>query len=266
MTLPLEPYVGRLVTLDVQIGDRTTPMLFDTGAGVTAVTPEMAPALGCSPFGRLAGHRMSGERVDFEKCGSKSIALSDYEPVSDVYVFDLMALLPEGLPELGGIVSLASFADNPFTLDLAGQNLILETKNSFHERTKNAKQADLRVKKGTGGDGEITVLVRVEAETGDLWFLLDSANLDHVIVAPHTLDQLGAAAGPDSFSTPDNVGELTFEIAGAYPVSATARVSDILYDGALNENVMRRFLITFDIQNEKIWFSKPIEAAVAAEP
>ena len=69
MALSLKPYVGRLVTFDAQIGDRNMPMLFDSGAGVTAITPEMELAIGCEPFGLLVGHRMRGERVDFEKCG-----------------------------------------------------------------------------------------------------------------------------------------------------------------------------------------------------
>lgn len=265
-TLSLKPYVGRLVTLDVQVGNQETRMLFDTGAGVTAVTPEMASALDCTPFGRLVGHRMSGERVEFEKCGRQTLMLGGLGASSDVYVFDLMALLPEGLPALGGIVSLSSITEHPFTLDLAGQKLIIETDRSLRQRTKDAKQADLRIMKGTGGDGEITALVRIEAETGDLWFLLDSANLDHVFLAPHAIDQLGAAVEPELFSAPDEVGELEFEFAGGYSFSATTRVSEILYDGALNEDVMRRYLITFDIQNEKIWFSKPKEAAVVARP
>lgn len=265
LTVDMKPYVGRLVTLDVQVGERETHMLFDTGAGVTAVTPELASAFNCAPFGRLVGHRMSGERVDFEKCGRQTISFGAYSASSDMYVFDLMALLPEGLPALGGIVSLASFSDHPFTLDLTGQKLVIETERSLRERTQNAKQADLRIIKGTGGDGEITTLVRIEAETGDLWFLLDSGNLDHVIVAAHAIDQLGVEIDPETVSNSDNILDLELEIAGAYSVAVTARVRDILYDGALNEDVMRRFLITFDLENENIWFSKADEAGPASD-
>ena len=77
-----------------------------------------------------------------------------------------------------------------------------------------------------------------------------------MIIASHALDQLGAAVDAGSFPAPDNVGELEFEIAGAYAVSTTARIGEIIYDGVLNEDVMRRFLITFDLANENIWFSK----------
>jgi hypothetical protein len=254
--LSLKPYVGRLVSIDAQIGDSNMPMLFDTGAGVTAITPEMVLAIGCAPFGLLVGHRMRGERVDFEKCGKQTITFGEYEAVSDVYVFDLAALLPEGLPALGGIISLASFSDHPFTLDLSRQKLIVETKNSLRDRIETAKQADIRIIKGVGGEGELTILVRIDAEIGDLWFLLDSGNLDHVIVSPHALDQLGIMTGSQSGIVADDVVELDFQITGAYPVSTKARVLDIIYDGVLNEEVMRRFLITFDVENEKLWFSQ----------
>lgn len=250
----MRPYVGRLVTLDVLIGDRSALMLFDTGAGVTAITPGLTEALDCTPHGRLVGHRMSGERVEFEKCGVQSISLGRYKSVADTYVFDLMALLPEGLPDLGGIISLASVMQKPVTLDLAGQKLIFETKASFNERIKDAQETKVRLKRGPGG--EVTAFVRIEAETGDLWFLLDSGNLDHVAVAPHTLDQLGVI---DADSAPVELGtviDLDFQIAGAYAVSAKTRVNNIIYDGALNEKVMRSFLITFDLESERIWFSR----------
>ena len=255
LTLDMKPYVGRLITLDVQLGDQEAPMLFDTGAGVTAVTPELASALDCAPFGRLVGHRMSGERVDFERCGGQTISFGGREFSSDIYVFDLMALLPEGLPALGGIVSLTSFADHPFTLDLENKQIIVETESSLRDRVKDAKQGELRILKGTGGDGEITVLVGVDAEIGDLWFLLDSGNLDQVIVAPHTLVQLGATA---DLVSPLKIGDVTkqeIEIAGVGAATVDVRLSDILYDGVINEALMRRYLITFDLAAERIWFS-----------
>ncbi len=261
VTLNLKPYVGRLVSVEAEIGGQDTPMLFDTGAGVTALTPAAATSLGCEPFGRLVGHRMSGERVDFQRCGDQAIAFNGYDTLTEAYVFDLMALLPDDLPELGGIGSLASFYGRPFTLDLAGQELIIETEESLKARTKNAKEADLRIKRGVGGDAEITAFVRIEAELGDLWFLLDSGNLDHVAISPHALYQLGGNPDKASAPEPGDVFDLDIEIAEGIPVSVTARMRDVIYDGALSEDVMRRFLITFDLANERLWLArKSVEA------
>lgn len=262
LVLELSPYFSRLRTLDANLGEKTTPMIFDTGASITIVTPENLQALRCEPYGRLVGHRMHGERVDFERCGFRAINFGDVQSSTEVYTFDLMALLPEELPEVGGVVSLASFADRPFTLDLAGKELIIETAQSLRARIAGAREADLRIVRGVAGPSEVSAFVRIEAPTGDLWFLLDSANLDHVIIAPHTINQLNGESESDSSVDLGNVLDLDLEIAGAYPVSTPVRVGDILYDGALNEEVMRRFLITFDLKNERVWFSKSNVSAI----
>lgn len=244
--LSLTPYAGRLVTIEAAAEGEKFPMLFDTGAGVTALTPETASAAGCSPFGRLVGWRMSGERVEFERCGSMDLSFSDAATRTEVYVFDLAAALPRDLPPLGGIVSLASFADRPFTLDLATGVLTLETDDSLKGRAKSARPGELRAVKGPGGD-EITLLVAVEASPGPLWFLLDSANLGDVLLSKSAAAALGAAAGNDP-------APVSLLLKGVPPVEVTARLADIIYDGALNEDVMRRFKITIDLRREQIWF------------
>ena len=249
----LDPYIGRLVTMNASVNGIEATMLFDTGGGVTAVTPNLAKRVDCDPHGKTVGHRMSGERVEFQKCGPQSMSIGASNSDAELYVFDLMALLPNDWPALDGIISLPNFIDHPFTLDLEKQQLILETKSSFQSRIANAHAADVRLKRDPGG--EVTVFVRVEALAGDLWFLLDSANLDHVLVSPTAMEQLGVFNDENVTVQPDSEFTGNFTIAGVGSVSADARVRDIIYDGAFNEAVMRRYLITFDLQTERAWFS-----------
>ena len=65
----LDPYVGSFVTISMTVNGQEATMLFDSGGGVTAITPNLAKRVDCDPYGKLVGHRMSGERVEFQKCG-----------------------------------------------------------------------------------------------------------------------------------------------------------------------------------------------------
>jgi hypothetical protein len=113
-------YFRELRTVQVTSGRDTLRLLLDTGGGHTLVTPEAAHRLGCEPFGRSVGHRMSGERVEFQWCNDIRLLVRDVPlAAARVAVFDLGAVLPPELPSLDGLLSLKSFADHVVTIDMA---------------------------------------------------------------------------------------------------------------------------------------------------
>jgi len=267
ITLALDPYVGRLVTVTIGVGDGSYRFLFDTGGGWTTVTPKVAGDAGCVPFGRLVGFRMSGEKVPTRKCGRHALvladtALRDVAVLDDVGVFDIMALLPEGVPELGGVFALSTLKDRPFTLDLESRQLILETPRSLARRTEGRPPSRIRIGREAAGYGA-AIFVEVAANPEPLWCLLDSANLDAVIVAPHTLEQLGMKLDDPRALTGENTFPIDIVVAGRPVRGAEARVRDIIHDGAISEAVMRRFVITADLAGERIWFAPRAAEAFA---
>src|SRR6267143_6470748 len=66
--ITLAEKAGANATVQVKVGNHTGVFLFDTGEGVTTITPQFAKTLGCEPWGRISGFRMSGERLDMERC------------------------------------------------------------------------------------------------------------------------------------------------------------------------------------------------------
>ena len=56
-TIPLSIYAGLLRSMTVTVGDAAHPFIFDTGGGETMITPEVASAIGCTPYGRAIGFR-----------------------------------------------------------------------------------------------------------------------------------------------------------------------------------------------------------------
>ena len=109
IAVPLSPWAGVLRSVTVMVDGTAHPFIFDTGGGETVITPEVAMAVGCTPYGRGVGFRMSGERVEFEYCDNVALRLGQValarEPVG---VFDLKSILPAGLPRADGALNSAS--------------------------------------------------------------------------------------------------------------------------------------------------------------
>src|SRR4051794_7495590 len=66
--LAIVPYQGGYGSVMVDVAGKHLPFLLDPGGGYTVVSPAVATAAGCQPFGRLTGYRMRGQRLDFPKC------------------------------------------------------------------------------------------------------------------------------------------------------------------------------------------------------
>ena len=227
--VPLEPYLGTLRTVEVEVGGARHAFLFDTAGGATLLTPRLAAEVGCKPFGRVTGFRHSGERLDLPRCGAATFDLGGYEARVESAVFDLMALLPEGVPELGGIIAIQTFEGRPWTLDLSRNELFIENEASLALRTVAMKEIGVRSSR-QGGGGSIDLFMRVDATPGALWLEVDSGNAGPVILSPHALPALGIDATPK----PDETIDVVLPIAGFGAVNVKAVVKDTIYDGLLN--------------------------------
>lgn len=245
--IPLDPYLGKLRTLDVTVAGETLPFLFDTAGGVTLLTLEAAARAGCEPFGRGVGFRHNGEPVVLERCRGVELALGGH-PTRDeeVAVWDLMALL-EGAPEVGGIVSLKSFEGETVTLDLAGGTLRVETAGSRAEAIAGAAPLTVRDSR-QGGGASLDLFVAVESPAGPLWFELDSGALSPVLVAPHAAELLGLDLSPEEPRA------VELPVAGLGPVRVDAQIKeDLIYDGLLNAAFLEELVVTLDLEEIRAW-------------
>lgn len=242
--VPLVPYVRQLRTVDVRIGDIERPFLFDTGGGATCIIPELAAEVGCEPFGRLSGFRLSGERLDFERCGTMTVHVGGVPLDVAVVLFDINALL-EDLPPLGGLISVHTFGDQPITIDLPGNRLVLESDASLAERTASMFPLNARYAHQAGG-ASLDPFIEVRAETGNLWLELDSGNISRTLLAPHAMEQLGLASLEDQM--------LALDIVGLGPVPLEVRLKeDCIYDGVLSAELFEGHVLTFDAPNGRLW-------------
>ncbi len=242
--LELQPYVGRLVTVTGRLHGDSLRLLFDSGGGETLLAPHVAERIPCTPVGRSVGFRMSGEQVEWPLCHDVPLDLGGHSLVdATAGVWDIMAVLPDGLPRLDGLVSLETFTDHLLTLDLANSQLVLETEETFAQRVRAMSRVPMRI--ATGNDGShLTVFLqgRLRGAENSVWLLLDSGNLGETLLAPHVRTDV---AGSD----------VTITLGDSVVVAAPARTAEIIYDGALSEAFLRQVIISLDLRRGEAWIA-----------
>lgn len=240
--LELQPYVGRLVTVTGRLNGDSLRLLFDSGGGETLLAPRVAADIPCAPAGRSVGFRMSGERVEWPLCHDVSLELAGQTVVdSGTGIWDVMTILPEGLPRLDGIVSLETFRDRLLILNLAESTLELHAEATFRQRVRTMIPVPMRV--ATGQDGShLTVFLKghVVGTDQSAWLLLDSGNLAETLLAPHVRDDAAAS-------------DVTIAFSDSLAITAEARTTDIIYDGALSEAFLRQIIVALDMGRGLAW-------------
>lgn len=244
--LVLSPYAGSLSTVVVKSGTYEAPFLFDTGGGGTVLSVAAGKALALKPFGRLTGFRHDGGRVDGPRAGPVELVLGTFARRGEVGVLDLEAFLP-GLPPLGGIVSLETFAGCALTIDRAHERIFLETPETLRARTQGASELAVRAANQASGAG-LDLFVAVEGEHGWLWFELDSGNVAPVLLAPHAFVELGLEPLPVG-----GKGEIELPIVGLGLVPCEVQCKEMIYDGLLNAAFFERFTVSLDLAAERAW-------------
>lgn len=245
--LALEPYQRRLRVVRVRAAGREWRLLFDTGGGVTLVSPALAAAMRCEPRGRVRSHRMSGEPFEAPTCAPAALDIGGWAaPPQTVAVFDLMTLLPRDWPRLDGLVSLRSFAGRRLTVDLAANELLVGDTRA--PQPPGALRIPGRLATGPGG-AELLAFAGLTVGADTLWLEIDSANLDDVLLAPHAARLLGLA---------DSVGAVVDSAALPLPPGARtvvrARVRPLLFDGALNSRWLEGGRLTADLSTGALWW------------
>lgn len=265
IVLPLGTYADTaLKTISGEIGGHTIPFLFDTGGGLTLLTPEAAKTLGCQPFGKVTDFRADGEQISMQRCGPVTLRLGDYAVTGEVGVFDLMGLIRGQVerarkqghdvpmpPTIGGLVGLSSFKDQAITLDYAHDRVIVETPASLRARVAQMHPINLRV--ATHASGGTDLFVQAKADTGTLWLQLDSGNNGPTGLAPHAIKQLGIVLPKGESKT------INLNLVGLGEVPLKVIRRSMIYDGQLGSGLFRKLVLTIDLKRGLAWaaFAEP---------
>jgi hypothetical protein len=263
VTIPLTRGAGHLRTIKVRVGRDSADYLFDTGGGITVISPQDSAMLGCTPGGKGFGVRLTGEALAGRTCANVTLGVGPLAVRIDAGVMDLAAMLGPRAPAVRGMISLNAFDGQALTLDLAHERLIVETPASLATRVKGMTPVPMRLATGEHG-GQLTVYVGLRARNGAmLWFEWDSENNASTLISPQALALLGG----DSTS---RVTDLPVALApGLEVVIPTMTKGNMIHDGGLSAGFLERAVWTVDLAHSRLWVGPvaPITtlAAVTAE-
>lgn len=256
VTIPFTRGPGHLRTIKVRVGRDSADYLFDTGGGITVISPGDSALLGCTPGSRGFGVRLTGEVLSGTTCANVTLGVGPFQVTSDAGVKDLATLLGPRAPAVRGMIALDAFAGQALTLDLAHERMIVETHASLAARVRGMTPVPMRVATGEHG-GQLTVYVGVRARNGAmLWFEWDSENNASTLVSPHALALLGA----DSTS---RMTDLPVALTpGAQTLIPMITKGNMIHDGVLSAGFMGRAVWTVDLAHGQLWVG-PIAPLVA---
>lgn len=244
-TVALGDFYG-LRTIQVTVGGQTGDFILDTGGGITVISPALAEKAGCTPWAQITGFRLTGERLTMPRCDGLAMDAGGEALVApSAGVFDLAPLLPPDAPRIEGLVALDSLATQPFTLELKAGRLTFETPTSLAARVAEATEVPIRFHRQAGGIS-LTTMARVPTPQGDLWMQLDSGSDAPVLVARTSAAPLGL--DPETPRQP-----LRLVVTEGLAADVDARVRDMIIDGNIGLPVMRDWVMTFDLANQKLW-------------
>lgn len=184
LVIKLDAYQEKQFSVKAFVGGKERTFLFDTGEGITMISPQLAADLGCEPWGNIAGFRMLGERFDAPRCDDVDFKLASATfKVPNTIVYDLAKISGIDAPLVDGAIGLDMFDGRTITLEMSARRLIIETRKFAKRRVKNAAEVPLRISRSEGG--ALDVNLGVKTNRGLLWMELDSANAGPtVFVAP----------------------------------------------------------------------------------
>lgn len=235
------PRGGHARTIQAELGGARHTMLFDTGGGVTAISPALARELGCTATGTSIGLRMTGERVEVPLCRDIEVRVGGLAIRTEAAVIDLGAMLGKQGPTVDGMISLATLDDLAVTLDLARERLWIESPRSLAARTKQATSVPFRRATGIGG-GQLSPFAGVRTPKGTVWLEVDSGHGGTTFVSPNAASLLGAPDG----------GEAELALGKPSHLPLVVR-KDLVLDGVLSAATLARTTWTFDLRGDALW-------------
>lgn len=234
-------------TIKATVDGQEGTYLFDSGIGTSGVTPAVAAAIGCKPWGKITGFRATGERLDVPRCNSSTVKIGAFAPtLPQLSVFDLARFMGPASAGLAGAIGLDVFVGRTVTLDVANHQLAIEDAASLEAIRKTAVEVPIRLVRVAEG-AALTVDIGVPTLSGMAWMELDTGNYGASMVDR----SIASAFGLNVSET--KLQQWTVPLSDRLKLSGPVIVRDLILDGNLGRDVLRRWQVTLDLANGRGW-------------
>lgn len=260
LVIKLIPHPGgtSMMTVRATVHGQEGNFIFDTGGGISYISPAFAEKINCKPWGQITGFMLTGQRLDMPRCEGVTFEIQGrHFGVPTTGVFDIMKYMPPNVPRIDGSIGLDIFAGQAVTLSLAQKQLIVESVASLATRKKHGQEVPIRFVREAGG-ASLTVYVAVPTSHGMAWMELDCGNGGANVIGKH----LAALLKLDPAKKEPQ--RASFAIAGGIPVEGMARVNEtLIMDGNIGTRFMINWDLTLDLAKARAWLApaKPSTAS-----
>ena len=239
-----------MMTMNASVNGTEGLFIFDTGGGVSYVSPDFAKSVGCTPWGQITGFMLTGQRLDMPRCDGLTFEIEGRRLAAPTAgVFDIGKYMPKDAPRIDGSIGLDVFADKAVTLSLAEKKLIVESAKTLAARMKNGKEVPIRLVREAEGIA-LSVVVAVPTSKGNAWMELDSGNGGANVIGKHMASIMNLDPEKKEPQSMD------FQIAGGIPVDGMVRVNPTLtMDGNLGTRFLINWDLTLDLAKGRAWLT-----------
>ena len=248
----LEPHPGgtAMMTVRASVRGHEGRFMFDTGGGISYISPSFAQKIGCKAWGQISGFTLTGQRLDMPRCDGLAFDVQGRAlnaPIAGV--FDIMKFMPPNVPKLDGSIGLDVFAGRAITLSLAERTLTLESRASLAVRMKRGREVRIRLVREAEGVA-LTVVVGVVTSEGTAWMEIDSGNGGANVIAKHLAPLLNVKTDTRE-PQPAN-----FSLVGGIPVTGNVRVNEtLIMDGNIGTRFLVSWDLTLDLEKSRAWLA-----------
>jgi len=245
--IKLERFRKALWKVHITVKGKPGEFLLDTGGGVTLLTDDFSKGIDCKYWGRTTGYNMFGKRADGPHCDDVPIKAGDVAltPVNIGKIDFGNQFSGDKTPD--GLLSLDAFDGKAITLDQTAGTLTIETSASLAKRTKAMKEMPFRLVRDCSARC-LNGFVGVPTNEGMTWLILDSgAGGVSIIARDH--------AGIFGLDPKGKEQRLKYQAAPGVPIDSPVIVTDMIMDGNLGQPFMSQYIITFDLDNGRMWLA-----------
>lgn len=227
------------------INGKAGNFMFDTGGGISFITPEFADKIGCLPWGQITGYRMTGERLDMQRCDNVSVHIAQIQShVDSIGIIDLKKFMPPGT-DIDGSLALDLFDEKVVSFSQSQRTLTVS--NTVPNSLKQCNSVPVHLVRAAEGLS-LTVDLPVRTNAGLAWFEMDSGNL-----SPNTLVNKTIAGALGLQLDSEEQQNLGMTLADGKIITSKATVLDLILDGNLGTSFLSKYDVTVDLHNKRAW-------------